>query len=278
MRGGRGARCTSTARRTGSTRRGAASSWWRRAGGPAAAGRARAAVACERGPGRRSARPGRDRVDRAGRPRSRGAALAEHGMVDFGAVAAAYARDVEANGGEIRRGAGVRAIVEREDHVEAVLGDGAIVAARRAVACAGAWSDRLALASGARPDVRIVPVPRRLPAARAGARAISCAGRSTRCPTRRCRSSACTSRARSGATCSSARPRCSPRARGPGARRCAGRAPGASSASWWRTGIRELAHAMSRRLVMREAARFVPELGPATCARARRLPRPGGRP
>ena len=78
-------------------------------------------------------------------------------MVDFRAVAAAYAADVEAHGGEIRRGAAVRALLEREDRVEAVLGDGAVVAARRAVACAGAWSDRLALASGARPDVRIVP-------------------------------------------------------------------------------------------------------------------------
>ena len=43
------------------------------------------------------------------------------GMVDFGAVAAAYADDVRANGGEIRAGAGVRALVEREDHVEVVL-------------------------------------------------------------------------------------------------------------------------------------------------------------
>src|SRR5918995_5701258 len=34
------------------------------------------------------------------------------GMVDFGAVAAAYAADVEAHGGEIRRGASVRALIE----------------------------------------------------------------------------------------------------------------------------------------------------------------------
>src|SRR5215217_5261434 len=75
------------------------------------------------------------------------------GMVDFGAVAAAYAADVEAHGGEIRRGAGVAALVEREDHVEAVMagaetarrrggeprsgGGETRVAARRAVACAG---------------------------------------------------------------------------------------------------------------------------------------------
>src|SRR5205823_6082568 len=75
------------------------------------------------------------------------------GMVDFGAVAAAYARDLEAHGGEIRRDAPVRALVEREDRVEAVLAEGPPVAALRAVACAGARSDRLALASGARPDV-----------------------------------------------------------------------------------------------------------------------------
>src|ERR687893_386103 len=68
------------------------------------------------------------------------------GMVDFGAVAAAYADDVRAHGGEIRVGAGVRALVEREDHVEVVLDRPArespgAVRARRAVACAGAWSD-----------------------------------------------------------------------------------------------------------------------------------------
>ena len=43
------------------------------------------------------------------------------GMVDFGAVAAAYAADVREHGGEIRTGAGVRALVERDDGVEVVL-------------------------------------------------------------------------------------------------------------------------------------------------------------
>ena len=87
-----------------------------------------------------------------------GAALARTpGWSTSGRVAAAYARDIEAHGGEIRRGAGVRALIEREDRVEAALADGTVVPAARAVACAGAWSDRLALASGARPDVRIVP-------------------------------------------------------------------------------------------------------------------------
>src|SRR5215218_3701724 len=37
------------------------------------------------------------------------------GIVDFGAVAAAYARDVEVHGGELRTGTGVRAVVDRPD-------------------------------------------------------------------------------------------------------------------------------------------------------------------
>jgi 2-hydroxyglutarate dehydrogenase len=79
------------------------------------------------------------------------------GIVDFAAVAAAYARDVEAHGGEIRTGVGVRAVVDRDGGVEVALEGGERVAAARAVTCGGAWSDRLAAASGARADVRIVP-------------------------------------------------------------------------------------------------------------------------
>jgi 2-hydroxyglutarate dehydrogenase len=84
------------------------------------------------------------------------------GMTDFAVVARAYAADIEAAGGEIRRGVAVRALRESGDGVDVVVAGGgaaphSIVRAARAVACAGAWSDRLALASGARPDVRIVP-------------------------------------------------------------------------------------------------------------------------
>ena len=79
--------------------------------------------------------------------------------------------------------------------------------ARAAIFCAGAWSDRLAVAAGAdaRPADR--PLPRRLPAAPARAARPRPLGRSTRCPTRTCRSSACTSPARSTATSCSARRR-----------------------------------------------------------------------
>jgi (S)-2-hydroxyglutarate dehydrogenase len=89
------------------------------------------------------------------------------GIADFGAVAAAYARDVEGMGGEVRTGVAVRAVVDRPDGVEIHTAgpeggggagpEGELVRAARAVTCAGGWSDRLARASGAPLDLRIVP-------------------------------------------------------------------------------------------------------------------------
>jgi len=82
------------------------------------------------------------------------------GMVDYAEVARAYTTDIEAHGGEIRCGVAVHALREVDGGVEAVGPAGGatvLVRAARAVACAGAWADRVAAASGARPDVRIVP-------------------------------------------------------------------------------------------------------------------------
>jgi (S)-2-hydroxyglutarate dehydrogenase len=182
------------------------------------------------------------------------------GMVDFGAVAAAYAGDIAAHGGEVRTAAGVRALVERQDRVEAVLEQGRAVAARRAVACAGAWSDRLALRSGARPDVRIVPFRgayltlRRTDLVRGQIYPVpdpalpflgvhlsrTIGGDVLIGPT---------------ALLALNRRNAIRTLRWPGTVRLARR--------WWRTGAREIAHALSRRLLVREAARFVPEIGPA---------------
>jgi L-2-hydroxyglutarate oxidase len=186
------------------------------------------------------------------------------GMVDFGAVAAAYAADVEAHGGELRRGAGVRALVERGDHVEAVLGDGSRVAARRAVACAGAWSDRLALASGARPDVRIVPFRGsylRL------ARPELVRGQIYPVPDPALPFLGVhLSRTVAGEVIIGPTALLAPRAvdlratlRWPGTWRVMRR--------WWRTGAREIAHAGSRRLLLREATRYVPEIRPQDVTR-----------
>jgi 2-hydroxyglutarate dehydrogenase len=207
------------------------------------------------------------------------------GMVDFGAVAAAYAADLEAHGGEIRRGEPVRALVEQEDRVEAVIDLGPPrldvmerrrpprVVARRAVACAGAWSDRLALASGARPDVRIVPfrgayltlsepglvrgqiypVPDPALPFLGVHLSRTVAGEVLIGPT------------------ALLVPRHAP-LRWPGTWRVMRR--------WWRTGLTEIAHAASRRLLLREARRFVPQIdgvGPGPHGyRAQAVARDGG--
>jgi (S)-2-hydroxyglutarate dehydrogenase len=190
------------------------------------------------------------------------------GMVDFGAVAAAYADDVRAHGGEIRSAAPVRALVERDGHVEAI-GNGTpaaptIARARHAVACAGAWSDRLALASGARPDVRIVPFRGsylRL------TRPELVRGQIYPVPDPALPflgvhlSRTIQGDVLIGPTALLAPAHVDLRAtlRWPGTVRVMRR--------WWRTGLTEIAHAVSRRLLVREAALFVPEIGPADVQR-----------
>ena len=76
------------------------------------------------------------------------------GIVDFSAVARALADDVRAAGGEILLGRAVTAVARDDGQVRL---DGAQVAARHAVFCAGAQASRLAVAAGAPEDPRIVP-------------------------------------------------------------------------------------------------------------------------
>jgi (S)-2-hydroxyglutarate dehydrogenase len=78
------------------------------------------------------------------------------GVVDFAAVARAYAEDVRAAGGEVVLGRAVRAVQERGAEVIVEHAHGATVA-RSVVACAGSFSDRLAQTSGAPADPRVVP-------------------------------------------------------------------------------------------------------------------------
>ena len=120
------------------------------------------------------------------------------GMVDFGAVAAAYADDVREHGGEIRAGAAVRALVEHEDHVEVVLAPDRLesLGSPRGCVRGRVVGPARARVRCVRPDARIVPFRAPTYGWRRSA-PISCAARSTRCPTRRCRSSASTCRARS---------------------------------------------------------------------------------
>ncbi|MDQ3728569.1 MAG: L-2-hydroxyglutarate oxidase [Actinomycetota bacterium] len=78
------------------------------------------------------------------------------GTVDFRAVTHAYAEDVVAEGGSVITSCEVRAIRESEGGVTVghTLGT---TRANALVSCAGAWSDRLAVAAGAPADPRIVP-------------------------------------------------------------------------------------------------------------------------
>ncbi len=74
-------------------------------------------------------------------------------IVDFAAVAQAYAADVVAGGGEIRTDAPVVRVERGLTH----LATGEVLRSDRVVVCAGLHSDRLARASGEDPEPRIIP-------------------------------------------------------------------------------------------------------------------------
>src|SRR5215207_3829925 len=92
-------------------------------------------------------------------PHARGVAALHSpatGIVDFGGVARALARDVEAAGGSVRTGAPVESIAPRQRALDLRIGAGGDpVHADRAVFCAGLWSDDLAVRAGADRDPRI---------------------------------------------------------------------------------------------------------------------------
>ncbi len=78
------------------------------------------------------------------------------GVVDFRHVAAAFAADLGARGGTVVTGCPVREISEARGRATLVHSAGE-TAAGAVVVCAGAWSDRLAVAAGAPAEPRIVP-------------------------------------------------------------------------------------------------------------------------
>jgi (S)-2-hydroxyglutarate dehydrogenase len=113
--------------------------------------------------GRQNGVPGLRRLDRRGllelEPHAEGVAALHSpatGIVDFPAVARALAGEVIEHGGRITLGRAVTGVESRTGEV-VLRTDGGDLAARHAVFCAGAWSDRLAVAAGASPDPRIVP-------------------------------------------------------------------------------------------------------------------------
>ena len=78
------------------------------------------------------------------------------GIVDFKAVALAYADRVRANLGDILTGREVVSIARSESQlvIETTQGD---IEARNLINCAGLYADRVARMMGVKPDVRIVP-------------------------------------------------------------------------------------------------------------------------
>jgi L-2-hydroxyglutarate oxidase len=107
--------------------------------------------------------PGLRRIDAAGieelEPHARGIAGLHSpgtGIVDFPAVARAYAQDVIEAGGVVASGCGVTGVEVKARSLLLTHARGATEAGH-AIFCAGAWSDRLAVMAGADPDPRIVP-------------------------------------------------------------------------------------------------------------------------
>jgi L-2-hydroxyglutarate oxidase len=97
-------------------------------------------------------------------PHARGLAALqspETGVVDFAEVARSYAADVEAAGGVVATGRAVTGLGVAGERIQVDHSGGASIAgtldAGYVVSCAGAWSDRLAVAAGAPPEPRIVP-------------------------------------------------------------------------------------------------------------------------
>jgi len=97
--------------------------------------------------------------------------VADTGIVDWAVVAAAMAERFRDAGGEVRLGAAVTAVDERDDAVNLQLFGGQRLRARHVVACGGLMSDRIARAMGLDIDFRIVPYRGeyyRLPASKSG--------------------------------------------------------------------------------------------------------------
>lgn len=186
------------------------------------------------------------------------------GIADFAAVARALAGDV----GDVRTGCGVEAIDARPAAVVLRHARGELEAGH-AVLCAGAWSDRLAVAGGADPDPRIVPFRgaylRLRPERRDLVRSLIYPVPDPSLPflgvhlTRHVSGevlvgpTALLAGARDAYDLRRVRRRdLGDTLRWPGSWRMAAR--------WWRTGAVELRHAALRSAFVRAAARFVPEL------------------
>jgi (S)-2-hydroxyglutarate dehydrogenase len=190
------------------------------------------------------------------------------GIVDFHAVATAYARDVLEAGGALVTACEVRGIEARARGLRLSHTHG-VTDTAHAIFCGGAWSDRLARAAGADSDPRIVPFLgsylRLIPQRRHLVRSLIYPVPDPSLPflgvhfTRRIDGEVLI-----GPTALLAGARDADHSRSLRFRDLAETLSWPGSwrmfARWWHTGLTELHHATSRSALVRDAARYVPEV------------------
>ncbi len=192
----------------------------------------------------------------------------ETGIVDFAAVARGLGEQLRAAGAMIETGVEVTGLRRKGGQTRIESSRGAFEAGL-AIACAGAWSDRLAVAAGAEPSPRIVPFRgaylKLLPARRALVRSLIYPVPDPSLPFLGVH----LSRHIDGdvllgptALMVGARDAYSLRSIRGADLRSALEWPGTwrMMRRWWRTGLREMHLAASRRAFVRVCARYVPEL------------------
>lgn len=215
--------------------------------------------------GRENGVPGLVRVDADGlreiEPHARGVAALHSpntGIVDFADVARALAGELAARGVPVVTGCPVQGGLAASGRRIAVRHAQGVTLARFAVFCAGGGSDRLAVASGASPDPRIVPFRGAYLHLKPGRRDLV-KGLIYPVPDPSLPflgvhlSRHIDGEVSLGPTALLAPGRHLPRTLAwPGTWRMA--------AKWWRTGLTELNHAVNRKSLARAAAEYVPEI------------------
>jgi (S)-2-hydroxyglutarate dehydrogenase len=179
------------------------------------------------------------------------------GIVDFAEVAGALARELEANGTPVVTGCAVEGVESRAGRIRLV--HSGETRARFAVFCAGAAADRLAVAAGASPDPRIVPFrgaylylrPERAQLVRSLIYPVP----DPSLPFLGVHLSRHIDGHVSLGPTALLAPRAARDLAWPGTWRMARR--------WWRTGLTEIRHAVSRKALAAAAAEYVPEIGPS---------------
>ena len=177
------------------------------------------------------------------------------GIVDFGDVARALARELVGRGVPVVTGCGIEGVDSRPDRVALRHTQGE-TRARFAVFCAGAGSDRLAVAAGASPDPRIVPFRGAYlylrPERRELVRSLIYPVPDPSLPFLGVHLSRHIDGEVSLGPTALLAPRAARDLAWPGTWRMARR--------WWRTGVTEVRHAVSRRTLAEAAAEYVPEI------------------